>query len=336
MCALLCAADRNTVVYLNSFFGRRHSMLAILMRWLGISRPRCLVLAPRGEFSPGAMRFKRRRKSLYISISRWFGLHRGIVWHASSNFEAEDIIRHFPQTSEINLAGPICELEGATRAAGRNETIVASDIAGTELPVRRDGRLKKPGQLSAVFISRLSRKKNLAGALRMLKGVPGDVSFDIYGPAEDPEYWSECQGLIAALPPNIRVRYEGEIKHERVREVFAHHDLFLFPTLGENFGHVISEALLAGCPVLTSDQTPWRNLEAEGVGWDLPLCETERFRSVLQQCVDSDSEWLAALSSCAAKYAAKLASDPQSVNAHRKLFQRAHAWPNSPRSTMAL
>jgi hypothetical protein len=45
----------------------------------------------------------------------------------------------------------------------------------------------------------------------------------------------------------------------------AEYDLFLFPTLGENYGHVISEALASGCPVVISDQTPWRNLEAEGI-----------------------------------------------------------------------
>jgi glycosyltransferase involved in cell wall biosynthesis len=122
------------------------------------------------------------------------------------------------------------------------------------------------------------------------------------------------------------VRYEGEIAHERVGQVFAEHDLFLFPTLGENFGHVIAEALLAGCPVLTSDQTPWRNLETLGVGWDIPLSNTERFRSVLQQCVDGDGEWFAALSDRAMEYATARASDPQVIDANRELFRTAFAW----------
>jgi glycosyltransferase involved in cell wall biosynthesis len=165
--------------------------------------------------------------------------------------------------------------------------------------------------------------KNLSGALRMLAGILGDVSFDIYGPKEDLEYWEECQRLIAALPPNIRVRYEGEIEHERVADVLAGYDLFLFPTLGENYGHVISEALASGCPVLISDQTPWRNLEAEGIGWDIPLSETERFRSVLQQCVDGDDEWFTALSKRAMDYVAKRASAPETIDANRNLFKLA-------------
>ena len=121
----------------------------------------------------------------------------------------------------------------------------------------------------------------------------------------------------------------GEIEHKEVGRVFAEHDLFFFPTLGENYGHVISEALASGCPVVISDQTPWRNLEAEGIGWDIPLNETERFRSVLQQCVDSDDEWFTALSERAMDYSAKRASAPETVNANRRLFERAFSWPNA-------
>jgi len=168
--------------------------------------------------------------------------------------------------------------------------------------------------------------KNLSGALRLLAGVSGAVSFDIYGPIEDLDYWDECQGLITALPPNIQVRYIGEIEHKMVKQVFAEHDLFLLPTLGENYGHVICEALASGCPVLISDQSPWRNLEAEGVGWDIPLGDTKRFQSVMQQCVDGDDEWFAAMSKRAMDYVAKRASDPETINANRRLFQRAFTW----------
>lgn len=161
------------------------------------------------------------------------------------------------------------------------------------------------------------------GALKLLAGVNGDVSFDLYGPVEDAEYWRECQRIIDSLPANVRVRKNGEIEHKEIGRVFAEHDLLLLPTLGENFGHVIGEALASGCPVLISDQTPWRNLESEGVGWDIPLAEKERFQSVLQQCVDGDGEWHAALSSRAQGYAVKHAIDPGAIEANRRLFNLA-------------
>ena len=39
---------------------------------------------------------------------------------------------------------------------------------------------------------------------------------------------------------------------------------------------------------MTSDRTPWRDLEAKHAGWDLPLGDPTRFITVLQQLVDMD------------------------------------------------
>ncbi len=59
---------------------------------------------------------------------------------------------------------------------------------------------------------------------------------------------------------------------------------------GENFGHVIIEALAAGKPVLISDQTPWRGLENHKAGWDIPLNDKEKFISILEMLVDMEPE----------------------------------------------
>lgn len=321
--ALLRSVDSETVLYLNSYFARLFSMLAMLTRWLKLCRPRSVVLAPRGEFSPGALSLKRRRKLLFITISRWFGIHKNIIWHASTELEVTDILRMFPQLSNAGAAS-----SNSNANYGPNTTgviVTARDLAALSLPVERRTRQKTAGRLRVVFISRISRKKNLLGALRTLERVSGDVTVDIYGPLEDMAYWDECQRKIAALPTDIRVKYWGKIDHEKVGHTFAEHDLFLFPTLGENYGHVIHEALAEGCPVLISDQTPWRNLEDQGVGWDIPLDDKERFQSVLQQCVDADDTWYSALSIRARNYAEKCGSTPETVEANRSLFRFAAA-----------
>jgi glycosyltransferase involved in cell wall biosynthesis len=93
-----------------------------------------------------------------------------------------------------------------------------------------------------------------------------------------------------------------------------------------SYGHVICEALTSGCPVLISDQTPWQDLEADGIGWDIPLRETERFRSVLQRCVDGEDEWFAPMSKRDFEYAVRRASDPEAINANRELLRVASAW----------
>ena len=303
-------------------------MLPVLMRSLRLCRPHCLVIAPRGEFSLGALGIKRKRKLLYIKMSRLLGLYNPAIWQASSDFEAEDIRRQFPDLlygKFVNLAADPTSswVQTSSSIMTASAIITARDVIGETFQRPSSKRGKNVGELRIVFVGRCSRMKNLSGALKLLVGVPGKITFDLYGPIEDAEYWRECQGVIAALPPNIRVRNNGEIDHKGVWEAFSDHDLFLLPTLGENFGHVIGESLSAGCPVLISDQTPWRNLEAAGVGWDIPLSETERFQSALQQCVDSDSDWISAMSSRAQTYAAKHASDPVAIESNRRLFNLA-------------
>jgi len=129
--------------------------------------------------------------------------------------------------------------------------------------------------------------------------------------------------IINRLSENINVLYCGSVKHEDVSRVMQEHDLFLFPTLGENFGHVILEALCGGCPVLISDQSPWRDLEEKGVGWDLPLNKPELFREVLQRCVVMNNEEYLKLSQKAREYGVNVLHDDGAVLQNRRLFQYA-------------
>ncbi len=107
--------------------------------------------------------------------------------------------------------------------------------------------------------------KNLDGLLEMLRGVHALVNLDIFGPIEDEDYWRKCEKIVSALPDNIKVKYRGSITPDEVSSTFARYDLFIFPTQGENFGHVIFEALRAGTPVLLSDRTPWHPDDAGAV-----------------------------------------------------------------------
>ncbi len=327
--SILRSLDKDTVLYLNSFFARGFSMLAMVMRRLKLCRPASVVLAPRGEFSPGALELKRTRKSAYIRISRWLGLYRGLIWHASSDFEADDIRRQFPRSQRVAVAGVIAGLETHSSTIRTSHVAVASDLASLVAPVRRGRRPKMPGSLRVVFVSRLSRKKNLAGAIGMLDSIAGNVCFDIYGPIEDTSYWNECQNLIAALPKNIDARYRGQTEHAEIDRVFADHDLFLFPTFGENYGHVICESLVSGCPVLISDQTPWRGLEVLEVGWDLALSQPRRFREVLQRCVDMGTEEHTVMCTRAAAFGAARSNAPAVIEENRALFRLALGMPTS-------
>ena len=162
-------------------------------------------------------------------------------------------------------------------------------------------------------------------AIELLASIRGKISFDIYGPVDDHDYWLSCEKLIARMPGNIQVRYLGPLSHDVAQRKFSEYHFFLFPTLSENFGHVITESLSAGCPVVISDQTPWSGLEQKNIGWELPLKERDRWLAVLQHCADMDGERYQAMSFDTQKFFREWARSPAIRDENVELFQRALA-----------
>jgi glycosyltransferase involved in cell wall biosynthesis len=105
-----------------------------------------------------------------------------------------------------------------------------------------------------------------------------------------------------------------------VVDTLSQHDLFFLPTLGENYGHVIVEALQAGLPILISDQTPWRDLKDRGIGLDLALTDTLGFARFIDDLAGANQAQWSALRSCIAKEASILADLSQPIEDNRALF----------------
>lgn len=219
-----------------------------------------VLLAPRGELCEGALKIHTWKKMPYIEAIKALGLVKSIHWQSTSDEETAAIKKLMKATDDH-----IHRLDNIP-------SIPRKDYPRREKPV---------GEGRFIFLSRIHPKKNLLFAISLFKAVEGKVEFDIYGPIEDEEYWKQCQDEINKLPENVTVKYKGLIAHDEVHEIFSNYDAFLFPTLSENYGHVIAESLIVGTPVIISDQTPWRGLEEAGVGWDIPLdCKKEFIESI--------------------------------------------------------
>lgn len=227
-----------------------------------------VMLAPRGELCSGAFH-KKYKKLPYIAFLRLTGLLRGVTFQSTSDEETEAIGKYLGASSErIHLLTNIPSIP---------HNLPARDV-------------KKKGIGRFVFISRILWKKNLLKAIQYLNDIKGEVVLDIYGPKEDENYWAECEAAIKELPGNVTVNYKGVLSHDEIHKTFSQYDAFLFPTLSENYGHVIAEALVTGCIPIISDQTPWTDMNEAGAGWALPLSDEDTFKSAIQQVVDMDDD----------------------------------------------
>lgn len=299
------------ILYLNSLFSPSFTLLPLLMRRLGLCKQAPVILAPRGELSPGALGLKKIKKSLFLYASKLIGLYRDAIWQATSEHEAANIRAWMGKDARIIVAPnlPSALIEGA---------VLAADV-------------RRPGEaLRLIFLSRISPKKNLELALRVLRSVKVPLKFSIYGPAEDKAYLDQCRRLAASLPGHIKVIWQGVVHPDEVAGVMARNDLFFLPTRGENYGHVIAEAISVGTPVLVADTTPWRNLEAAAVGWDLPLEDEAAFAERIEYCASIPNADYAAWRERVRGYARSRLAVDVIVEANRKLFLTAAGQVSTP------
>lgn len=218
-----------------------------------------MLIAPRGQLLEGARSNKPIRKKVYIELFKLKSIFHKHIYFQSTSYEEELILKKIFVSKKI--------------------------ISFTNIPsISKMGNKKNKNEesLNLVFLSRMVPKKNLDYAIEILKTLDEEVSLDIFGPIEDKSYWDFCQRKISYLPDNVKVSYKGSLKHEDINTVFRNYDAFLFPTKSENYGHVISESLTNGCPVIISDRTPWNDIENGKEGYVCSLENIEEFRKAIK------------------------------------------------------
>ena len=234
------------MVYLSSVFYYQMNFPAIrAANRLGIP----IILAPRGELCGGAMKIGKTKKEIFLCIERASKIFKNTYFQATSEDEETAIKKYLKISNDriFNLPNMACK------------------VSLSNMEPKSDDCLR------LVYISRLVRKKNVLFAIQQIKKCKTKIRFDIYGPIEDKEYWEECKFELADCPDNVIIEYRGAISPGESVSVFKKYNIFVFPTLSENYGHVIAEALAAGCHLIVSKgTTPWDDIHDHG-GYALSL-----------------------------------------------------------------
>lgn len=286
------------IVYIHLLFGFFFSILPLLL--CKIHRHAPILIAPHGNLGAGALNVKPLKKKVFLYAARLFGLYRNTQFHSVTEHETSDIYQHIGKKTPIRFA----------RELPRKVS---------EPPVRGQ---KTAGRLSMVTVARISHEKNQLFALEMLREINDvEVQYDLIGPVYSEEYWSSCTKLIQQMPQNITVNYRGSIPGEKILQELQLYDIMLLPTTGENFGHTILESFMAGCPVVISDQTPWKDLHAKGIGEDIPLSKPKQFAEAVHYFANLDNDAFKAFSERAFGFARAYISNPEMLEENAALFK---------------
>lgn len=295
---------QHDVLYLNSCFDYL-TISVLINRRLQRTNNISVVLTPRGEFAWASLSQKYIKKQVFLLLAKILGLYRDVIWHASSKFEANDIVDVMKIDADMVRVAFDFPTKQHVSATFHQD---CRGLSGEE-------------QLRLVFLSRISPEKNLDYALKLLGAVTAKVKFDIYGTIENEVYWKVCQHLISKLPANIKVHYGGSVQHCDVIPTLGKYDLFLFPSGGEAYGHVIAESLISGTQVLISTNTPWRNLAEQGLGWDIDLGDDKAFVSVIEDLASLSDEYFFSRRTLIKTKIDKILLNPEVVAANRGLFR---------------
>lgn len=285
-------------IYFNSLFSFKFTILPKSAS-KRIVPENTVIVAPRGMLGKGALGIKKNKKKFFLFFANFFNLYSDVIWHATTSYEKDDIQTVFGKNIKIKIAGNIPEKPTIYIPKEKNKDVCF------------------------VFISRISEKKNILFAIQIFKHLKTkkNVYFDIYGPVENTEYKKLCEEESKKLPQNCKINFKGEISHNKLTEIYRKAHFFLLPSLHENYGHAVFEALSNSCPVILSDQTPWRNLEEKNIGWDISLSDKKKFADVIQKCIDMPQSGYDKMSENAFKFAKEFSENTEAIEQTKKLFE---------------
>lgn len=215
-----------------------------------------LILAPRGMLGASALSFSPRKKKAFWSLWQRAAVETVTCWHATSIKEAEDI-RAFGMKQPIAIVPNGIDMPVMTKTlpAGRERTLL--------------------------FLGRIHPKKGVDTLLKawaMLEPLFPDWRLRIAGPDEG-DYARDCREFIVRNGLS-RANLCGPVFGDEKLKCYSDADIFVLPTLDENFGMTVAEALAAGTPVVCSKGAPWSGLIDHRCGWWHPIGERPLFETL--------------------------------------------------------
>ena len=227
-----------------------------------------VVLTPHGMLEPWIMARHYWTRKL---PALWLYQRRAVAWadylHATAESEKDNLLK-----------------------LGYNAkvAVIANGIEVENISLKPSWR--RTGKI--LFLSRVHVKKGinfLIEAVAMLKDQMQGYEVWIAGEG-DPVYIDELKSLAERLGVDEQARFLGGVYGEDKWRLFRKADVFVLPTHSENFGIVVAEALACGTPVITTQGTPWQELESWHCGWWTKVGTTPTVQALSAFLQKSDAE----------------------------------------------
>lgn len=139
-------------------------------------------------------------------------------------------------------------------------------------------------KLNVLFVGGLSQRKGLSYMFDAVRGLEDKVNLTVVGQGN-------IEGCVALKKALSCVNYIPSMPHDEVLKLMSKSDLFIFPSLFEGFGLVITEAMSQGTPVITTNRTCGPDIIHNGEdGWVVEAGTSEPIKKILENLLAHPSE----------------------------------------------
>ena len=213
-------------------------------------RTRCMsVVAPRGALAAWSLKKGWFKKKVFGWILQNAVLRNADMFHATSEKEYEEI-----------------------RALGYKQPVAVVPI-GMDIPNKEASvyKINPTRTRRIVFFGRIHKVKAIDNLVRAWgKLYPFLPQWELVIAGPDCGAKEDLEAIIKAN--NIpRVVFIGELNGQEKYDFLTDADIYVLPSHTENFGVTVAEALACGTPVIVSQGTPWKGVEAEKCGKWIPI-----------------------------------------------------------------
>lgn len=243
-------------LYLKKMFLFRPNLIDVQGLWSSASlfnliynklRPTPYVVTPRGMLEKWALNQSYFKKLIYYHLIEKYHLKNAACLRATSDMEMNTFKKLGFKNKIINIPNSI------------------------KIPkINLKFKIKKKKRI--LFLNRIHKKKGISELLNAWKHIHNkylDWELVICGFDEN-GYKDKMIKLSNELKLN-RVVWKDSVLGKDKYNLFRSSDLFVLLSHSENFGLSIAEALSFGLPVITTTNTPWKDLKKYNCGWCIDL-----------------------------------------------------------------
>jgi glycosyltransferase involved in cell wall biosynthesis len=233
------------------------------------------ILRPLGTLDPADLQKKKQLKKLYVELIERRNLAGAAAFHFTSEQEAKISERFGVSTRDLVIPLGVKPTQKSQQNAIRSQLEIPENV-----PL-------------VLFMSRIDPKKGLNLLIPALEKLLIDNKFHFVLAGtnpQDPDYEQKIKSQIENSPLRSHTTITGFVSGELKASLLQAADLFVLPSYYENFGIAVAEAMVAGIPVIISDQVHiWQQVSDSESGW-VSKTDVSALFELLQEALQNPQE----------------------------------------------